>query len=424
MPDDPKGLIPLQEFVKRVQSAKHADFANAPASLVKQSSAFEEMRGHILKLYEGATAAHSFVDENGSIFDCVPIAQQPSLKGVSGALPKAPDAPHIEAATGGTANDYKPAALPPQLGPDKKDKHGNVMQCPAGTIPLRRVTLDDMSRFENLHNFFHKTPGGGAIPPRADTSPQTGAGTAVAATHRWAHAFQNVNNLGGHNFINVWDPAIGANQVFSLAQHWYVGGSGSGLQTAEVGWQVYPQFYGGTKPVFFIYWTADGYNQTGCYNLSCSAFVQTNSSWAIGGTLSPWSTIGGQQYEIQVTFYLSGGRWWLYIGGTAAANAIGYYPVSIYKNGAMASHASEIDYGGETVGTTSFPPMGSGQFANQGWQKAAYQRQIYYFPQAGGSAWASLTQSQAWPKCYTTQLNNYASPWNVTLWFGGPGGSC
>ena len=73
--------------------------------------------------------------------------------------------------------------------------------------------------------------------------------------------------------------------------------------------------------------------------------------------------------------------------GTNSSNAIGYYPASIYNNGALSRHAESIDYGGETVGTTSFPPMGSGAFANAGWQKAAYQRQIYYFPTAGGSAW-------------------------------------
>jgi hypothetical protein len=54
-----------------------------------------------------------------------------------------------------------------------------------------------------------------------------------------------------------------------------VGGNGSTLQTAEVGWQVYPQKYGNSYPTLFIYWTADGYNRTGCYNLDCSAFIQT-----------------------------------------------------------------------------------------------------------------------------------------------------
>jgi hypothetical protein len=357
------------------------------------------------------------------------MEQQPSLKGAHAPIPKAPDLPPAApAAAGATAYDQKDQPVPAQLGPDKHDKYGNVMQCPAGTIPVRRVTLDDMSRFENLRGFLRKTPTGGAEPPRAEAprAPNTPVLTGqVAATHRWAHAFQNVSNVGGHSFLNLWKPAIGANQIFSLSQHWYTGGSGNGLQTAEVGWQVYPQFYGNSNPVFFIYWTADGYNNTGCYNLTCSAFVQTNNSWAIGGAIpQPYSTLNGAQYSLEVSFYLSGGRWWLYVKGTQSANAIGYYPVSIYNNGAMAGHASGIDYGGETVGTTSFPPMGSGQFANQGFGKAAYQRQIYYFPTAGGSAWANLTASQSWPNCYTAQVNNYGSPWNESLWFGGPGGNC
>ena len=421
---DPQGITSFKQFLDHVNNSKHADFLGKATSKVAREDAFAEMRAHILKLYANTEAPHSFVDENGSIFDCIPIEQQPSLKGARAPIPKAPDLPRPEApmAGGQAADDKKDQPVPAQLGPDKKDKHGNVMQCPAGTIPIRRVTLEDMSRFENLRGFLRKTPTGGAEPPRANTAPM---GQAVAATHRWAHAFQNVSNVGGHSFLNLWQPAIGANQVFSLSQHWYAGGSGNGLQTAEVGWQVYPQFYGNNRPVFFIYWTADGYNNTGCYNLTCSAFVQTNNSWAIGGAIpQPYSTMNGNQYSLEVAYYLSGGHWWLYVKGTQAANAIGYYPVSIYNNGALAGHASSIDYGGETVGTTSFPPMGSGAFANQGFGKAAYQRQIYYFPTAGGSAWANLTASQSWPNCYTAQLNTYASPWNASLWFGGPGGNC
>jgi hypothetical protein len=426
---DPKGITSFKQFLDHVNGSKHADFLGKATSKVAREDAFAEMRAHILKLYEKTEAPHSFVDENGSIFDCIPMEQQPSLKGAHAPIPKAPDLPPAApAAAGATAYDQKDQPVPAQLGPDKHDKYGNVMQCPAGTIPVRRVTLDDMSRFENLRGFLRKTPTGGAEPPRAEAprAPNTPVLTGqVAATHRWAHAFQNVSNVGGHSFLNLWKPAIGANQIFSLSQHWYTGGSGNGLQTAEVGWQVYPQFYGNSNPVFFIYWTADGYNNTGCYNLTCSAFVQTNNSWAIGGAIpQPYSTLNGAQYSLEVSFYLSGGRWWLYVKGTQSANAIGYYPVSIYNNGAMAGHASGIDYGGETVGTTSFPPMGSGQFANQGFGKAAYQRQIYYFPTAGGSAWANLTASQSWPNCYTAQVNNYGSPWNESLWFGGPGGNC
>jgi hypothetical protein len=241
-------------------------------------------------------------------------------------------------------------------------------------------------------------------------------------THKYAHAYQTVNNLGGHNFLNIWQPAVGPDQ-FSLAQHWYAGGSGSNLQTVEVGWQVYPQKYNTPQPCLFIYWTADGYGSTGCYNLDCHAFVQTNPNWTFGGALSPVSTTGGPQYDLEVAFLLYQSNWWLFLGGTDAGHAVGYYPGSLFGGGQLAANAQDIDYGGETIGTTSWPPMGSGAFADAGWQRAAYQRDIYYFPTSGGAQYADLTVSQPSPSCYTLGLFSAAAPWNRYFFFGGPGGN-
>jgi Neprosin len=422
-----KNISSLEDFRKSVDAARHANFTGR-AAVKANEAAFTAMKAHIAELYRGVSETHSFEDEGGSIFDCIPVNQQPALQGASPA--QAPNLPAMEkpASAGQPIGDWRPIEIAAAFKAGQTDKHGNRMSCPAGHIPMRRVTLEELSRFESLRQFFQKSPEGGGRPPHSAGNPTAAPletlAPAVAATHRWAHAYQNVNNLGGHSYINVWDPAIGANQVFSLSQHWYVGGSGSGLQTAECGWQVYPAMYNTNLPVFFIYWTADDYNKTGCYNLTCKAFVQTNNSVHIGGTLSPSSVYGGAQYEIQLSYYLYQGNWWLYWGGGAASNAIGYYPTSLYKGGAMASHASEIDYGGEVVGTTSFPPMGSGHFANQGWTKACYQRDITYFPTGGGQVNASLTPSQAWPNCYTSQVTLYASPWFETEFYGGPGGNC
>jgi Neprosin len=153
--------------------------------------------------------------------------------------------------------------------------------------------------------------------------------------------------------------------------------------------------------------------------------VQIGTTFAPGMALGPVSVSGGAQYEIELAYWLANGRWYLYFNGTQGSNVIGYYPVSLYRGGALATQASEIDYGGETTGTTSFPPMGSGAFANQGWQRAAYHRAVGYWPPPGGAMInANLTASQAWPGCYTAQLQLYAAPWSETLWFGGPGGIC
>lgn len=411
------GIVPFKQFVDSLHTARSEHYLNVPHSRIADEPSFGDIHTHLKNYYAGAEAVHSFIDANGSVFDCVPVEKQFSRRGKTGAVAKAPDLP---AATGpGTAGAPSPAAPVVQLHASLTDPLGNVMLAPEGTVPVRRLTLENLARFKNLREFLQKSPGGGAAPPSAGGA----AAPAVAATHRWAHAAQAVNNLGGASFINVWDPAIGANQVFSLAQHWYVGGSGAGLQTAEVGWQVYPQHYGNTNPVFFIYWTADAYGSTGCYNLSCPAFVQTNNKWAIGGALAPVSVSGGAQQEVKVAYYLSGGNWWLYAGGETAADAVGYYPATIYRGGAMATQASEIDYGGEVVGTTSFPAMGGGAFANAGYQHAAYQRDVNYFPTAGGRVIAALTASAASPQCYTAIVTQYNAPWNETVWFGGPGGN-
>jgi hypothetical protein len=70
----------------------------------------------------------------------------------------------------------------------------------------------------------------------------------------------------------------------------------------------------------------------------------------------------------------SGFYQWLHRQG----QAVGYYPGSIYRGGQLTRKARLIEYGGETVGSTVWPPMGSGHFASAGWQYAAYQ---YLLPQ-------------------------------------------
>jgi hypothetical protein len=187
---EPKGIPSLRTFLDSLKSAKHGDYATRAASKVVHESAFAEMKAHVLQLYDKTEAPHSFVDETGAIFDCIPIEQQPSLRGSSEKVPKAPDLPsHTVAA--GAQDERKDSLIASPLGPGRKDRHGNVMLCPPGTIPMRRVTLEDLTRFETLKHFFRKGPAGAGRPPRA-SEPAT-----VPATHRWAHAFQNVNNGGG-----------------------------------------------------------------------------------------------------------------------------------------------------------------------------------------------------------------------------------
>ena len=84
---EPKGIPSLRSFLASLESAEHQEFAARPSSRVANEDAFSEMKSHILGLYEDVEAAHSFVDETGATFDCIPIEQQPALRGLSEAVP-------------------------------------------------------------------------------------------------------------------------------------------------------------------------------------------------------------------------------------------------------------------------------------------------------------------------------------------------
>lgn len=410
-------IVPFEDFIREVRAARHETLAAADEARVASVGAFEAMKRHVLNLYEGVEVRSSFEDDSGNVIDCIPIEQQPALRGRK--LAEAPPDLPVAASEQSDASGDVAEPVRGQLTRGARDRFGNEQSCPKGCVPIMRVTLEMLSRFETLQDFFRKAPGGGSSPTEDLTAMNT-----QTVGHRYAYGMQTVNNLGGQSFLNLWEPTVGSSQTFSLSQQWYQDGSGSSLQTAEVGWQVYPGLYGDQRSHLFIYWTADGYQTTGCYNLTCTAFVQTNPGWVIGGGFTNLSTPGGAQYELEMSFYLTGGNWWLFLGGNSSADAVGYYPGTLYGTGPMATAAAIIIYGGETTSAATYPPMGSGQFANAGYQQACYQKNILYFPTGGGTQTPNLTLGQATPACYTAMTQSLVAPWNYTLWFGGPGGTC
>jgi hypothetical protein len=119
-PAPPSGTsepVPFPTFLLEIKTARYADYA-PPRSQVESEAAFEEMRRYLLDRYEHATVTRTYLD-NGITFDCI--------------------AGNDSAAVG---------AL-----------------CPAGSVPTRRTTLAEMTRFTDLQAFLGKAPGGGKVPP-------------------------------------------------------------------------------------------------------------------------------------------------------------------------------------------------------------------------------------------------------------------
>jgi hypothetical protein len=407
-------FVPFNEFVTSVKYAEAPAYLARPEVKISDAVSFSEMREHLIGLYSGVDVKHSYVLDSQT-FDCVPIEQQPGLRG-HGTIAAPPPADFAPASPR-TKNEA--VAPPAQLSQfpvgAKADAFGNSFGCEANTIPMRRITLEEMSRFKNLKEFFQKGPNGAGQPPSTakEVAPSVFA-------HKYSYTYQYVYNHGASTNINLWRPYVytGSNEIFSLAQSWVVGNSWGTTQTAETGWQNYPAKYGSENSALFIYWTADGYNATGCYNLDCGAFVQTSSSLHLGAGFSNYSLYGSSQYEIQLQYYLYAGNWWLRVGG----NWVGYYPATIYRGGELTYYSNLLEFGSESVGTTVWPGEGSGFFAANGFGWAGYQRLIYYSNLSNTSIWTGLTAATPSPKCYSIAGPYFASTWGEYFYFGGPGG--
>lgn len=285
--------------------------------------------------------------------------------------------------------------------------------CPEGTIPIRRTTEDDMMRASSVSRFGRKQP---TRHVRRDSS---------GTDHEHAVGYVSGDEYyGAKASINVWSPRVANPYEFSLSQIWVISGSfGDDLNTIEAGWQVSPELYGDNYPRFFTYWTTDAYQTTGCYNLLCSGFVQTNSKIAIGAAISPTSSYRGGQFDITLLIWKDPkhGNWWLEFG---SGTLVGYWPSFLFTH--LREHASMIQFGGEIVnsrpgGFHTATQMGSGHFSGEGFGKASYFRNLQIVDWDNSLIPLSNLRVLAdHPNCYDIRggVNNV---WGNYFYYGGPG---
>jgi hypothetical protein len=194
-------FVPFNAFLSSVQ----AQNVRPPGTNVQSPADFAQMQRYILTLYQGAQVSHSFVDDS-STFDCVPINQQPSVRmlGLT-SIESPPPTPVGSPDTGSGGAAPGSLAEASQIDSSQtRDQFGNEIGCGAGTIPMRRVTLEEMTQFATVSQFLQKGPGGGGQP----IAPGIAAvGPApVTPSHKYAFMFQNVANWGGNSNINLWSP--------------------------------------------------------------------------------------------------------------------------------------------------------------------------------------------------------------------------
>lgn len=354
---------------------------------------FERMTKYIDNAYSGLTVVKT-IQMDGQIFDCIPAAQQPALRG-------------------GSAVDTPPGDDDiPGISDAEESSAGLSEACGGGTVPFARLDIRDMAKYPSLQSFLKK---GVRAKPVMASAKAADVQAPKVGDHQYVVVRTNPTHVnGGGADLNVWKPPVDPamdNYRMSLMQIWVSGdNSKHETQTLEVGWQVQPLAWKTPKPTPFIYSTQDGYNKTGCYNLECKDFVQTSPKVVFGSAFAndEYSKTGGAQRVIKVAWHRKNktGNWWLKVNG----DWIGYYPASLYEGDlAKESSALTFDAGGEIAAPDGGPslPMGSGKFADLGYKEAAYITAMRYLNKNEKTADVDLDKAQlilTYPKCYTLAL--------------------
>ncbi|KAI3852788.1 hypothetical protein MKX03_028622 [Papaver bracteatum] len=283
--------------------------------------------------------------------------------------------------------------------------------CPEGTIPIRRSTKNS---YPNL--------------TLSSKHPHPFSSNGVTNTNE---EFTSIIP-GGDNFqgaqaeINIWKPLTEQPEEYSTSQLWI---SNDNLQEAiEEGVQVNKILYGHDQPSIFIYWTADGYNNTGCFNIQCSGFVQTTSEISFGSEFDHISIFNGDQYSGTFKIFRdhSTENWWLQFENTF----IGYWPNFLFKQ--LSVKATKMAFGGQVLNTQpngrhTNTQMGSGHFpAEGGFGISSFFHSVNAFD--GNREWITpdrVSVVKTKPGCYGLKLDQKDSS-GIKFNYGGPGfsGTC
>ncbi|GLJ25977.1 hypothetical protein SUGI_0498180 [Cryptomeria japonica] len=307
--------------------------------------------------------------------------------------------------------------------------HANstMKECPEGSVPILEITRKSVETFGSVRKFLNRK----SSDPSNGFGSVSNNGTSAFRHNQFAIVRMGVKEV--HEIkatFNIWQPFVQSADFFSITQMWVSNprADGSIMETMQAGWQVCPQCYGSSSPVFFIYYTWDGY-ASGCLNQMCKAFIQEGQFYP-GMPFTKNSIYNGQQMEatISIKRETRGNNivWALYLQDSL----VGHWPTTTFKD--LKLHANHVDFGGSVLvannnnnnGTISKTDMGSGHFAKGGFKKAAYIRNIQLFTTNGTLiSERNRTYFATSPNCYSIEgFGSDNKYWGDHIFYGGPGG--
>ncbi|XP_068639550.1 protein neprosin-like [Aristolochia californica] len=327
-------------------------------------------------------AVKTLQTKHGDIYDCVDINKQPAF-----------DHPLLQNHKVQTRPSFLLEETTPSMATSSQlgvlDE-----ECPAGTVPIRRTTKQDLIQQKSLYTQMNFSNYKAGIPNVGLVYGEKAYGTSF--------------------FLNVWGLKIDAAQ-YSGAGTWVQ----NGADIIQAGWIVDSGITGDGRTRLFTYWTN---GNSGCYNTLCEGFVQFDKRVVVGAPINHLSTYNGPQFEIHLEVQKDPNSqdWWLIFNGNIP---VGYWPKSLFNS--LADDGGVISWGGfgiEGVRAPS-PPIGNGHVGTEGDKKACYIRDIKLIEQNGRVQGLDIKLAHAgsYKKCYV--VTGYEKEGDqLRFYFGGPGG--
>ncbi|KAH0691155.1 hypothetical protein KY285_018352 [Solanum tuberosum] len=230
--------------------------------------------------------------------------------------------------------------------------------CPFGSVPIKRITKDDLIRQKHLpppedlafHTQFFETRNHSGLKKRFLST--QGYRVAIVSTRTDLDY-----KFGGAGMsATLWNPYVKGQQH-----------SGCRLKVQklsdiiQIGWRVDPTLYGDTLTRMFIHFQA---GNIGCFNTLCPGFVLIDTEIGVGAPFSNVSHRGDihnlWEYPMYLDRDLVNGNWWVLVQETH--REVGFWPQNIFTQ--LAGFATHIEWGGVAYSPPDIPepPMGSSFF--------------------------------------------------------------
>ncbi|KAJ4836360.1 hypothetical protein Tsubulata_025916 [Turnera subulata] len=309
-------------------------------------------------------------NEDGSIIDCIEISKQPAF-----------DHPLLKNHTIQLQPSFIPKGLfGEKVGAGASSKRRGV-DCPTGTVPIRRTTKDDLLRAKALPTTF----------------------TMAQAPPSGNHYVSKLVKSNIYNRVYDQDKFATSGTAADPSQRFY---GAYGFVSANNG-------------------------QQGCYNILCSGFVQTSSQHYLGQEILQASQYAGEQFSMVIFVYRDPitGNWLVIDSVNDEPKAqVGYWPGALFTAG-LAASAGAVQFGGDVYSPPNEPPpaMGSGHFEVPDFIHTSYISSIELVDSANNTyAPDEIKFADVGEKCYQAKyLGNTAQSTRFASMFAGPGGpSC